>query len=64
MTPFIATESLRIEMAKHVHDFVNLVDFVRRLRAAGYTDREIIDHGGDIWKRERLRQKLQLARAA
>lgn len=63
MTPWLAHESLIVEMAKAVRDFSDLKDFVHRLRAAGYSDREIIDNGGSVWERERERQRLKLARA-
>jgi hypothetical protein len=64
MSPFIAEEALRCEMAKVVRDFGSLADFIKRLRAAGYTDREIIEHGCDVWKREKKRQQIMNARAA
>jgi hypothetical protein len=62
MSPYIAEEAMRCEMAKVTRDFVSLADFLKRLRAAGYTNREIIDHGGIVWKREKQRQQLMNAR--
>lgn len=64
MSPFIAQEAFRVEMARVIRDFQTLVDFVRKLRAAGYTDGEICEHGGDVWKREKSRQQIMKGRAA
>jgi sugar phosphate isomerase/epimerase len=64
MSPYIAREAMLCEMAKIIRDFETLPEFVQKLRAAGYTDIEIIEHGGDVWLREKARQAIIKARAA
>lgn len=64
MSPYIARQSVVIEMGKEVRDFIDLRDFVRRLRAAGYSDRDIIEYGYDVWRGEKSRRRAMQRSAA
>jgi len=58
MTPMLAKEAMLCDMAKAVRGYANLTDLVHRLRAAGYTDRQIIDNGKEIVTREKTRKEV------
>jgi hypothetical protein len=64
MSPFIAAESLIIEMYKALRDFVSAEDALQRLQAKGYTQRDMAAYGPEAVRREFQRRDLAKARAA
>jgi hypothetical protein len=64
MSPFIAAESLIIEMYKALRDFTTAEDALQRLQAKGYTTRDIAAYGPEAARRELNRRDLANARAA
>jgi hypothetical protein len=64
MSPFIAAESLIIEMYKALRDFVSAEDAYNRLQSKGYTTRDIAAYGPEAVRRELERRDLTNARAA
>jgi hypothetical protein len=64
MSPYIAAESLIIEMYKVLRDFTSAEDALKRLQAEGYTTRDIAAYGPEAVRRELRRRDLAHARAA
>ncbi|MDP2358685.1 MAG: hypothetical protein Q8M31_21880 [Beijerinckiaceae bacterium] len=64
MSPYIAQQSLILEMAKALRDFASAEDALKRLQGRGYTLRDIKAYGPAAVRWELRRRKLAHARAA
>lgn len=63
MTPYVARESIIVEMSKVVRDFVDDRDAAERLLAK-YSPEDVLKYGPEAVRRELVRRRLSLIRAA